>query len=758
MSTATKRGCVAALSVMAWCASAALLVGCGDSPLGSPALPVTGEPGEVLVAKCQGDVLPDYSARSLPSGLTPLPGPKALYLPPPRAPQLENQGVWQALPILVSGASAYRCGEFVYQDWLFDDHGAAGVPDPNDGQGATTYLFSPKAGTLTYPSEAVYANNAADLVEFRVKPLASATAFRLTLGALQDPDRMAFTIAIGHSEAAIDWPHAANVSSPAEWFLTVHGHTAELLNAADGAVVAPPPTVSIDLERLQVEVRVPHAAWNPERRTVRFAAGTGLWDLSSNEYLQALPTASASAPGGVSVLGAALFNVAFRAQEPMPDFAVFSGRTIADAAALSRVQAHWWRERLQADALNMGDVSAFHAEVDFGRLADKVNDDSGVPTSGFMNRIFASRYTFGQGADNLRECGGISPVYPCDGVMIGQLQPYAIYVPPTPPPGKGYGLTLLLHALSANYNQYLGSQHAKSLGDRSAGSIVVTPAGRGPDGYYKDTAEADAFEVWADVARRWPLDPDWTAVTGVSMGGFGTFRLSTRYPDLFGRAMTIVASAVEYDDKLSSLRNVPLMMWTSALDELQPITGTEPDISTILGLGLRLDSYRFETWDHLTPSTNDYYQPAVDFLGDARVERNPSRVSYWLNLEENFERSDVVSQGAYWVSGLTLSDESLAQGEIDVHSKGFGLADAEVVPSVQSNGVQTGGNLEPAPYTRRLMEWLTPKAVAAQDELLIRAHNIATMTIDPVRAKVSCNAAIKIDSDSPLQVTLRGCP
>src|SRR3954453_21923564 len=86
------------------------------------------------------------------------PGPDILYAPPPRAPQLENTGPWKAAPILVSGASAYRDGEFVYQDFLFDDHGAAGAPDPSD---PFSQSFAPKHGTLTYPTDPAYADNAA---------------------------------------------------------------------------------------------------------------------------------------------------------------------------------------------------------------------------------------------------------------------------------------------------------------------------------------------------------------------------------------------------------------------------------------------------------------------------------------------------------------------------------------------------------------------------------------------------------------------
>jgi hypothetical protein len=36
------------------------------------------------------------------------PGPQLLYQTPTTAPQLRNHGPWEAKPLLVSGASAYR--------------------------------------------------------------------------------------------------------------------------------------------------------------------------------------------------------------------------------------------------------------------------------------------------------------------------------------------------------------------------------------------------------------------------------------------------------------------------------------------------------------------------------------------------------------------------------------------------------------------------------------------------------------------------
>src|SRR3954453_18831809 len=220
------------------------------------------------------------AAGSLYSGPGPRPGAPILYEPLADAPQLQNSGVWQAPPILVSGASAYRDGEFLYQDYLYDDSGALGNPVQNDPRFSGN-SFSRPAGTYTYPTNtAKYANNAADIVELRIKPVPGATAFRITLNTIKDADAAATTIALGGTPGLpVAWPHGANVSSPADLFLTVHGNTAELVSAASGQPVgATPPTASLDTTRRQITVTVPHGSWDPTGQIVRLAAGTGLWN------------------------------------------------------------------------------------------------------------------------------------------------------------------------------------------------------------------------------------------------------------------------------------------------------------------------------------------------------------------------------------------------------------------------------------------------------------------------------------------------
>ncbi|HEV3002425.1 MAG TPA: hypothetical protein VGW75_16915 [Solirubrobacteraceae bacterium] len=514
--------------------------------------------------------------------------------------------------------------------------------------------------------------------------------------------------------------------------------------------------------RRQVDVRLPHAAFDPGDRTVRVAAGAGLWDAVAGRYLQPQPgRRTADRPGGATPTSPALFNVAFRFHEPLPDTDQGgAGLTLVDAGFGAALDGSWWRERAQADALRGGDVSAFFADVDFGKLRAGVDDDGGVPRTGPINRILASRHAFGQGVDHGRVCFDIRTLEGqgtrCEGRFVGQLQPYALYVPDRPRPARGWGLTLLLHSLSANHNQYSASRYQSQLGERGAGSLVATPNGRGPDGFYAGIPEADAFEVWADVARHYELDPEWTAVSGYSMGGFGTFRMLARWPDLFARGMSTVGSPGSVDDQLASLRNTPLMTWAASGDELVPIEETERATEQLIEHRLRFVHLLFAASDHLTLYTNDEWGPAAEFLGEHRVDRDPEHVAYAVDPREDSEAAAAVADHAYWLSGLRVRG-GVETATVDARSEAFGRAEPEVLGVERGQGTLSGGSHGPMAYDRRSRAWREPGAALARDRLVVRATGLEAATVVLRRARLSCAPEVDVRSDGPLDLRL-ACP
>jgi hypothetical protein len=384
-----------------------------------------------------------------------------------------------------------------------------------------------------------------------------------------------------------------------------------------------------------------------------------------------------------------------------------------------------------------------------------------VPQTGSIDRIFPSHFSFGRGVDATSACGRFPAT--CHGMFVGNLQPYNVYVPASAPPAAGWGMTLQLHPSGGNYNEWMDSRYQSEIGDRGAGSVVLTSGARDPDGDFTDASEADVFEAWADAARHYPLDPTRAAVTGYSMGGGGTYRLMERWPDLFGRGFAVAAVPYEGGSQgqwITSMRNVPLLTWISLADEGSPVVFQANQISALESSGVRFAFDQFVEGDHVTLATNDDYGPAADWLGDARVDTDPVRVTFVVDTPNDFPDEGVAADHAYWLSDLTVrSPATDPAGQVDARSGGFGLADPTVVPPgpIPTAGTLWDGHKGPMPYLQTAQSWSAPQPVPPVDELTIDATNLSGITVDAQRAHLTCAGTLNVTSDGPVTVVVPSC-
>jgi pimeloyl-ACP methyl ester carboxylesterase len=137
------------------------------------------------------------------------------------------------------------------------------------------------------------------------------------------------------------------------------------------------------------------------------------------------------------------------------------------------------------------------------------------------------------------------------------LQPYAIYIPKSYNPAKSYPLLVSLHGATSNHR--LNIRRVFGLGNRMGESdyeavrntvefpevdfIVVSPYGRGEIAGYNGIGENDVLRVMEDVKKAYHIDPDRVYLTGLSMGGGGTWHLGLRYPDLWAAIVPVCAIA-----------------------------------------------------------------------------------------------------------------------------------------------------------------------------------------------------------------------
>jgi hypothetical protein len=259
------------------------------------------------------------------------------------------------------------------------------------------------------------------------------------------------------------------------------------------------------------------------------------------------------------------------------------------------------------------------------------------------------------------------------------------------------------------------------------------------------------------------------------MGGYGTYKFTTQFPDLFARAQPTVGppalgiwappapptggESSLTERQLESVRNIPFLIWDEKTDELVPIAGVKEQIKRFDELGYRYEFDEFQAGDHLTLAINDEFAPAATFLGTATVNRNPVHVTYTYNPTMDFPADGTTAGHAYWAYGITLRNAggSAPLGTIDVRSQGFGLGDPPANATESGSGALTGGQIPAIPYTSETKTWGNAPTAPKHNALDINATNVSAVTIDTKRAKVSCSASLSVTTDGPLTVTLAHC-
>ena len=775
--TASGRGISAAILILA-------LQGCG---------------GDENTANVPAPVPPVAGAMPmLPVSVNILPGPAALNDAPPRAPQLENTGIWQAPPILVSGASAYSKGEFLYQDYLYDDRGAT-----TNGSAGTSGLG--RSGRYNYPTDvATYYENLADIVEVRLKTTDTATAFRVTYNSMSNSNLVGTTIALGGTAGVLRTvPFGANTVMPADVFITVHGTTAVATNAATGATLGTF-AATVDSERRQMEVRLPFTMYDPRGNTaVRVGAAAGLW--SGLAYSIPQVTATFNTPGGAGTNvtnPSAFFNVAYRYNEPNPAGVFKIWRDGEQGTALAT--------NITANGTTTHDISPFAALVDFAKLASGADDDlvgqpMGRAASGFINRIVSSRFEVVQGVANPAAaditihkpfgCTATS-VWSADGLtscapsFAGRLQPYSLYIPVKKPPETGYGIITDLHGGGDNYNRNsVTAERSIALSEVGTGSLMFISQGRGGRYYWGGQAGTDIWEVMADIKRNYKVDPDKIVAGGISQGGNGVWKMALSFPDVFAAAIPHVpcpSGGTRYTGSnapggegtfafpmIDSLRNLPIIVSAGENDTTCAWNGAMGNMA----IRDKLDSlgYEYEYWSFpgmghqfamqpcngisAKPCAYSFQGDFLENLGQLKRAVNPPRVTLALSDALNEPIFGFEGDHAYWVSGVKIRDVSKIYAKVDVKSWGFGLNDpvpADTDKTVRSD-FAVGQTISYQTYNRWVKKLAAAVSTTARNEVDVTATNVSQVVIDGVRAKLSCGAKVNLTTDSATRVVIHGC-
>lgn len=199
----------------------------------------------------------------------------------------------------------------------------------------------------------------------------------------------------------------------------------------------------------------------------------------------------------------------------------------------------------------------------------------------------------------------------------GTTQPYRLFLPEAGPAAATTTRPLLvvLHGKGVDHHAWFNFTPVKDHAGRR-GYVVAAPLGRG-DWFYRGPGEQDVLDTIAEVKRLIAIDPDRVYLAGHSMGGWGTWWIALRNPDLFASI-------------------VPMAGWAPPGTHGDPATG--PDL---LGNALHLDPLIIhDADDPILPVSES--QAAAAALARAgishalRVERGYGHASKMIG--DNFDR------------------------------------------------------------------------------------------------------------------------
>lgn len=161
-------------------------------------------------------------------------------------------------------------------------------------------------------------------------------------------------------------------------------------------------------------------------------------------------------------------------------------------------------------------------------------------------------------------------------------------------------------------------------------SMLPTPAGSPLDQFIVlapqsrrrgwDPVKLDA--LLTDAVRRYHVDEDRIYLTGLSMGGYGTWALAAAYPERFAAIVPICGGG--RPATANALKDLPIWVFHGAQDDVVPLTRSEAMVRAIEQLGgqVRFTIYPETGHDSWTKAYND--PNLYDWLLEHKRQRQPA--------------------------------------------------------------------------------------------------------------------------------------
>lgn len=125
--------------------------------------------------------------------------------------------------------------------------------------------------------------------------------------------------------------------------------------------------------------------------------------------------------------------------------------------------------------------------------------------------------------------------------------------------------------------------------------ILVSPQCPGDDSWSKSTQQTRLVELLDSIVNSYKVDTNRVYLTGLSMGGYGSWRMAADHPDRFAAVVPVCGGG--NPDDAEKLKNIPIWVFHGDQDGAVPFARSVEMVDAIKQAGG--ESIRFTTLEHI---------------------------------------------------------------------------------------------------------------------------------------------------------------
>ena len=182
----------------------------------------------------------------------------------------------------------------------------------------------------------------------------------------------------------------------------------------------------------------------------------------------------------------------------------------------------------------------------------------------------------------------------------GASVPYLIYLPKNyDAAGEKLPLMLFLHGRGESHGPLsLVAKWGPPLMAASGEElpyILVSPQCPSADSWAKPSQQSRLLELLADITKDYNVDTNRVYLSGLSMGGYGSWRLAADHPDRFAAVIPVCGGGDPKDAE--KLKSVPIWVFHGDQDRAVPFSKSVEMVDAIKAAGG--EKIRFTTMEHI---------------------------------------------------------------------------------------------------------------------------------------------------------------